>query len=297
MPSTAPTYNENPTFAGSIPPGFTGTRYGEALVGLRLAFDQYNRTGYLKDLGKCMNPRTPGKVHDYTVLTGGQRANQAEMGPRRFCGTKDCCNPDDVWGPPRDYQHIPVPVCDRRELADQYAFWLESMGRDTQAKNIQNHFLEDADVPQEADSSSAGRQIPHDPRKILSSPIRPQKRKPVTQRSIPSKRTKFSQANSKDSRSEYDDSESEVEIVDVKYVGNGSLSTHSTTSFASASPSRIGRPSGHYTSGPSAKDCVFTCEELIVACKRLEEKVTEVVVDKDLKAAIRSLKEMMDIFV
>ncbi|KAJ3765315.1 hypothetical protein FB446DRAFT_795176 [Lentinula raphanica] len=85
--------------------------------------------------------------------------------------------------------------------------------------------------------------------------------------------------------SDSESSDSEVEIVDVKLVG-----THST----SAGPSGIHRPSGGYASGSSARDRVFTNEDLISACRHLEEKATEVLVGKDLKAAIQSLKETLD---
>ncbi|KAJ3753317.1 hypothetical protein EV360DRAFT_74604 [Lentinula raphanica] len=288
MPSTAPTYNDNPTFAGSIPRGFKGTGYGKALVGLRLTFDRENNTDYLKDLGRCMNRRTPDNIHSYTVMTGGQRATRGEMGriTRR---------------------HIPVPIRDRRKLALQYAFWLECAGKQTVASNIRKHFLDDGDMEREVRSSPAGPQVHHDEREVQSSPLRAPKRKSDAQDSDAqksvAKRARLSMAVAKKPQSIYisdsESSDSEVEIVDVKLVGDRLLSTHSTqpTASSSAGPSGIHRPSGRYAIGSSAKDRVFTHEDLISACKHLEEKVTEVLVDDGLKAAVQSLKETLDIFV
>ncbi|KAJ3833208.1 hypothetical protein F5878DRAFT_665845 [Lentinula raphanica] len=306
MPSTAPTYNDNPTFAGSIPRGFEGTGYGKALVGLRLTFDRENNTDYLKDLGRCMNPRTPDNIHSYTVMTGGQRATRGEMSriTRRFCGTKECRNPDRLWGPPCNFQHIPVLIRDRRKLAVQYAFWLECAGKQTLASNIRKHFLNDGDMEREVRSSPAGPQVHHDEQEVQSSPLRAPKRKSDTQDSDAqksvAKRARLSMAVAKKPQSIYisdsESSDSEVEIVDVKLVGDRLLSTQPTAS-SSAGPSGIHRPSGRYAIGSSAKDRVFTHEDLISACKHLEEKVTEVLVDDGLKAAVQSLKATLDIFV
>ncbi|KAJ3825992.1 hypothetical protein F5880DRAFT_1505013 [Lentinula raphanica] len=298
MPSIAPTYDENPTFDGSIPQGFRGTGYGEALIGLRLTLDRNNKTDYLKDLGKCMNPRTPDKIHDYMVLTGGQSARRGELGrvTRHFCGTKECRNPDRIWGPPANFQHIPVPIRDRHELAVRYAFWLESMGRMTQADNIRDHFLDDRITQREVDSSPLRPRLDQDERAIQSSPIRPRKRKSTAEQSTTrsNKVARLSKADGKKPISS--DSDSEVEIVEVKLVDAPSISRHSTTSFASAGPSRIHRPSGSYATNRD-NDHSFTTEELIAACRHLEEKATEVFIQEDLKAAIQSLKETLDFFV
>ncbi|KAJ3833366.1 hypothetical protein F5878DRAFT_645996 [Lentinula raphanica] len=303
MPSTAPTYNENPTFADPIPQGFSGTGYGEALVGLRLTLDQRNRTDYLKNLGKCMNPRTPDKIHEYTVLTGAQSARRGEMGriTRNFCGTKQCRNPDRIWGPPGTFQHIPVPIRDQRELAVRYAFWLESMGRMTLAAKIRHHFLENQSTQREFDSSPVRprRASDDDDREVQSSPTKPRKRKTTAAHSTTrSKVAKFSNADEKKPISSDAESESEVEIVEVKLVGTRSISGHSTTPFVSAGPSnlKIHQPSGSHAK-KSVEDRSFTTEDLIAACRRLEEEVMDVFVDEDLKAAIESLKETLDLFV
>ncbi|KAJ3818106.1 hypothetical protein F5880DRAFT_1617665 [Lentinula raphanica] len=295
-----------PTFDGPIPPGFIGTGYGEALVGLRLTFDQVDDTEYLKDIGKCMNPRTPDKIHRYTVVTGGQSTTRGEMGriTRSYCGTKECRNPDNKWGPPIDFQHIPVPIRDRRKLAVQYAFWLESAGRKTIARNIRHHFLGNGDVERQVQSSPADPQVCQVKREVQSSPMRAPKRKSDAQDSgaqkSVAKRARLSMAVAKKLQSIYisdsESSDSEVEIVDVKLVGTHSVSTHSTASLTSAGPSGIHRPSGGYASSSSARDREFTNEDLISACRRIEEKATEVLVDKDLKAAIQSLKETLDVF-
>ncbi|KAJ3766471.1 hypothetical protein FB446DRAFT_708599 [Lentinula raphanica] len=311
MPSTAPTYNENPTFAGPLPRGFSGTEYGKALVGLRLTFDQKNDTEYLKDLGKCLNPRTPGKVHHYSVLTGGQGATRDEMGriTRHYCGTKECRNPDKIWGPPGKFQHISVPAGDRLELAEQYVFWLESMGKTTQAENIQNHFLEGRDTRRQVNSSPVRPRTPHDLREVQSSPIpiRPRvprlepfpitsgKRKADSEHlTTGSKVPRLSKADGKRPRRVLisSDSESEVEIVSVSFRNAPSIPNHTTTS---AGPSGVHQPSGSRIR--TEKSCIFTSVDLIQACKQLEQRAMEVIVEENLKAALESLKETLDVFV
>ncbi|KAJ3827065.1 hypothetical protein F5880DRAFT_1504173 [Lentinula raphanica] len=278
MPSTALTYNDNPTFAGSIPRGFEGTGYGKALVGLRLTFDRENNTDYLKDLGRCMNPRTPDNIHSYTVMTGGQRATRVCFIVAYSDGAESSVAQKSV--------EIPIGY-GGRHLAVQYAFWLECAGKQTLASNIRKHFLNDGNMEREVRSSPAG---PQDS---------------GAQKSV-AKRARLSMAVAKKPQSIYisdsESSDSEVEIVDVKLVGDRLLSTQSTqstqpTASSSAGPSGIHCPSGRYAISSSAKDWVFTREDLISACKHLEEKVTEVLVDDGLKAAVQSLKETLDIFV
>ncbi|KAJ3738345.1 hypothetical protein EV360DRAFT_90577 [Lentinula raphanica] len=287
MPSTAPTYNENPTFAGPLPRGFSGTEYGKALVGLRLTFDQKNDTEYLKDLGKCLNPRTPGK----------------------YCGTKECRNPDRIWGPPGKFQHISIPAGDRLELAEQYVFWLESMGKTTQAENIQNHFLEGRDTRRQVNSSPVRPRTPHDLREVQSSPIpiRPRvprlepfpitsgKRKADSEHlTTGSKVPRLSKADGKRPQrvSISSDSESEVEIVSVSFRNAPSIPNHTTTS---AGPSGVHQPSGSRIR--TEKSRMFTSVDLIQACKQLEQRAMEVIVEENLKAALESLKETLDVFV
>lgn len=322
MPNESPSYTDNPTFDEPLPTGFKGTGYGEAVIGILLTLDKENGTEYFRDLGKCLNPRTPALVHEYTVITGAQANNRHRTGEvtvnvsftfylavnsyqlyQQYCGSKSCCNNLKKFGL-KDFRKIPVPANFEAKVARRYSFWLEAMHRLTLAKHIREHFGVNNE-PLEVTRSSPARPLPsQDSRCVQSSPARPLKRKALETLDVVHKKLKSGEHKETGKHVQSividlsDDSDNESDPVagpssrpiirhrEVEVIDVSDDANSDSDPVADPPPRPIGSAAGKWE-----------LDDLIQACERLKNRVSGFQpLDKRLESALTDLRDELNDF-